>query len=114
MVYSTLVKPGYVAAGPRHASDETGTDWVRNLHEDSRYGRGRLPQRPQRKLIGGQNDIGRQRCQFRCTRAEAIDIAPAPAIVDASSAAVPAGILKHTLERRGAGPLLWIGFRPAH
>ena len=56
---------GGVAARPRQAVDEAGADRIGDDREHDRHGAGRLQQRPHGRGAMGQDDVGRERGQFR-------------------------------------------------
>ena len=58
-------KAGNVAARPRQALNEAGADRIDDLHEHDRHGAGRLQQRLHGRSAGGQDDVRRERNQFR-------------------------------------------------
>ena len=70
---------GGVAARPRQALDEAGADRIGDWHEHDRHGAGRLLQRPHGRAASGQDDVRRERDQFRRVFANAVGIARAPA-----------------------------------
>ena len=80
-------KAGGVATRPRQARDEAGAHRVDDIREHDRHG-ARLPlQRRHRRGAGGENDVRRERDQFRRVSAGAVGIARAPAVVDLHVAA---------------------------
>ena len=89
-------KAGGVAARPRQAVDEAGADRVGDTHEHDRHSAGRLLQQPQPWRASGQDDVGRERDQFRRVLANALASSPAPsgsrsARCGRRSSPVPAG-----------------------
>ena len=58
-------EPGGVATRPRQAVDEAGTDRVGNDRKHNRHGARHLQQRPNGRGPMGQDDVGRERGQFR-------------------------------------------------
>src|SRR5215471_1376958 len=81
-------KTGDVAARPRQALDEPGAHWIRSLREYDRHGPGRLQQRRYDRASTSQDDVRRERGQFRRVPTNALGIARAPANVDPQVAAV--------------------------
>src|SRR5262249_32557710 len=74
---------------------------INDRHEHDRYGAGRLLQRCDARTAGRQDDIRRQRDQFRREFANAISIASAPAVVDLHIPADgPAQLLQPLMESR--------------
>jgi hypothetical protein len=72
-------KSGRVAFRPRQVGDEAGTDRIGDLHEHHRHGASGRQQRPHDRGTHGQDDVRRERGQFR----RVAGIAPAsPAIID--------------------------------
>ena len=95
---------GGVASRPRQTLDEAGADRIGDLHEHDRHGAGRLLQRPHGGAAWSQDDVRRERDQFRRVSASAVGVARCPADVDPHVAAVgPAQLLQSLLERRDAG-----------
>ena len=74
-----LSEAGRVAARPRQALDEAGADRIGDLHEHDRHGAGRLLQWPDGRAANGQDDVRRERDQFRRVSANCVGIAGAPA-----------------------------------
>ena len=77
-----LAKSGNIAARPCEASDEARADRINNQYKHNRQGAGGLKQRWQNGGASGQNNIRRERHQFRNVTWIACRIAAAPAIVD--------------------------------
>ena len=99
-----LREPGDVAARPRQARDEAGADRIDDLHEHDRHGAGRLLQRRHDRDAAGQDDVRRERDQFRRVSCECARDRRSPAVVDPHVAAVgPAQLLQPLQERREAG-----------
>ena len=73
----TIHETGGVAARPRQALDEAGGDRIGGDREHDRHGAGRLQQRPQGRGAMGQNDVRRERGQFRRVSANASALAVA-------------------------------------
>ena len=97
-------KPGRVAARPRQARDKAGADWVGDIHEHHGHGMSRLLQRHHARSGIGQDNVGRERNQFRRISAKAAGIVRGPAVVDPHVTAVgPAQLLQCVLECRAAG-----------
>ena len=80
MPYSNRVKPVALPPGRARLVDEAGADRIGDLHEHDRHGAGRLQQRPHDRAAGGQDDVRRERDQFRRVSANTLGIAPAPAV----------------------------------
>ena len=78
MPYSNSMKAGGVAARPRQAIDEAGADRIGDVHEHDRHGAGRLQQRGHARRASGQDDVRRERDQFRRVFANAVGIVAAP------------------------------------
>jgi hypothetical protein len=78
---------GGVAARPRQAIDEAGGDRIAGDREHDRHRAGRLQQRPHGRAAMGQNEVRRERGQFRCVSANLGGIGRGPADVDAHVAA---------------------------
>ena len=94
MPYSNMNEPGGVAAGPRQALDETAPTGSVTCEHD-RHGAGRLQQGRHGCGARGQDDVRRERDQFRRVFTHAVGIASAPAIIDPNIAAVdPAQLLQ--------------------
>jgi hypothetical protein len=94
---------GGVAARPRQAVDEAGTDRIDDEREHNWHGASRLKQ-----LLycaaSDQNDVRREGGQFRRVFANVVGIACAPAIFDLHVTTVdPAQLLQPLPERRVAG-----------
>jgi hypothetical protein len=99
-----LGKAGDVAAGPGQALDEARADRVDALREHDRDGAGRLHHRYQGEVAGREDDVGRERDQFRRVFATAVGIICTPAIVDPQVTTIgPTQRLERLLERRAAG-----------
>jgi hypothetical protein len=73
-------KSSGIAARPRQTIDEAGADRIGNDHKYDRDSPGRLQQRSYDRTASGQDDIRRERGQFRCVFAKFVGIAAAPAI----------------------------------
>ncbi len=56
---------GGISARPRQAFDITCADRIGDEREHNRHAAGRLQQRPDAGTASGQDDIGRERHQFR-------------------------------------------------
>jgi hypothetical protein len=96
-------KSGDVAPWPRQACDKPGADRIDGQREYNRHGAARLEQRAHARPTRGQDDVRRQRDQFRRLPAHAVGIARGPTGVDADVAAVgPAQFLQSLHERRHA------------
>ncbi len=78
---------GGVAARPRQAVDEAGGDRIGDDREHDRHGAGRLQQRPHGRGAMGQDDVRRERGQFRRVSANFGGIGRGPAGVDPHVAA---------------------------
>jgi hypothetical protein len=97
-------KAGGIAAWPRQALDEAGTDRIRGQREYDRHGAGCLEQRAHGHAAGCKNGVRRERHQFRGVTANALGIAHAPADVDLQVATVgPTQLLEPLNERCHAG-----------
>jgi hypothetical protein len=97
-------KSGNIAARPRQARNQAAADRVDGAGKYDRHGAARLPQRPNGRGVGGQQDVRRERDQFGGVLAIAVGIACAPASVDPHIAARgPAQILQRLQERADAG-----------
>ena len=95
---------GGVAARPRQAVDEAGADRIGDNREHDRHGAGRLQQRPHGRGAVGQDDVRRERGQFRCVSANFGGIGRGPADVDPDVAADgPAQLRQPLKERPDAG-----------
>jgi hypothetical protein len=93
-------KPSDIAAGPRQAFNEAATDRITSHREHDRHGAGRLQQRPHSRSAVGQDDVGRERNQFRRVPANVVSIRASPAGVDPHVAAdTPARFLQTLQER---------------
>ena len=86
MLYSNH-ETGGVAARPRQAVDVAGGDRIGDDREHDRHGAGRLQQRPHGRGAMGQDDVGRERGQFRRVSANFAGIGRGPAGVDPHVAA---------------------------
>ena len=87
MLYSKCHETGGVAARPRQAVDEAGADRIGDDREHDRHGAGRLQQRPHGRGAMGQDDVRRERGQFRRVSANFGGIGRGPAGVDPHVAA---------------------------
>jgi len=95
---------GGIAAWSGKALDETGTDRIGDKWEHDRHGAGRLQQRSNRRSAMGQDDVRRERNQFRRVSANVLDICRGPADIDPHVAADgPAQESQHLKERADAG-----------
>ena len=95
---------GGVAARPRQAVDEAGPDRIDDGREHDRHGAGRLQQRPHGRGGMGQDDVGRERGQFRRVLANLGGIGRGPAGVDSHVAAdSPARLLQALMKCLDAG-----------
>src|SRR6516165_4597029 len=107
-------KAGGVAARPRQTIDEAGADWIAGGREHDRHCPGRLEHWP-RSTAHGQDDIRRERDQFRRVFARVFDSACGPAIISPHVAAIdPAQLLQALLERLSLGLSYRIVSGPAH
>ena len=93
-------EPGGVAARPRQALDEAGADRIGDDREHDRHGAGRLQQRPHGRGAMGQDDVRRERGQFRRVSANLGGIGRGPAGVDAHVAADGPAQLRQPLQER--------------
>ena len=99
-----LAKSGNNATRPSEASDEARADRINNQYKHDRQGAGGLKQRWQNGGASGQNNIRRERHQFRNVTWIARRIAAAPAIVDLQVASyLPPQVPKFLKERSVAG-----------
>jgi hypothetical protein len=73
-----LGKAGNVATGPCQAFDEARADRVDDLYEHDWNGAGRLHQRRHNAGAGHQDDVGRERNQFRRISANLIGLTRGP------------------------------------
>src|SRR5262249_31352193 len=80
-------KAGGVAARPRQTIDEAGADWIAGDREHDRHRPGCLKHWP-RSTAHGQDDIRRERDQFRRVFARVFDSACGPAIINPHVAAI--------------------------
>ena len=104
MPYSNDDKAGGVAARPRQALDEAGADRIGDDQRTRSARCGSPVATAPRRAASGQDDVRRERDQFRRIFANALGIACAPADVDLHVAAVgPAQLLQPLQERREAG-----------
>ena len=78
MVIFEQDEAGRVAARPRQAVDEAGADRIGDNHEHDRHSAGRLQQRPYGRAAMGQDDVRRERDQFRRVSANALGVARRP------------------------------------
>src|SRR5262249_10089190 len=93
-----------VAAGPGQAIDEAGADWIGDAREHDRQRAADTLQGGYAQGAAGQDDIRRERNQFRRVSALAVSIVRAPAGVDPHIAAVvPAQLFQTLLERLEPG-----------
>ena len=103
MPYSNWVNPVALPPGRARLSTKPAPTGSGTLHEHDRHGAGRLLQRPHGRPASGQDDVRRERDQFRRVSANAVGIARGPAVVDPHVAAVgPAQLLQPLQERREA------------
>ena len=92
---------GGVAARPRQAVDEAGADRIGDDdREHDRHGAGRLQQRRHGRGAMGQNDVRRERDQFRRVSANVGGIGCGPAGVDPHVAADGPAQLRQPLQER--------------
>src|SRR5262245_46871359 len=98
-----IEKTSNIAARSRQALDEACADGIGDIHEHDRHGAGRALQLSRGRGATGQDNVRRERDQFRRESANAVGIARTPAILDPHVAAVdPAQLLQSLLERREA------------
>ncbi len=98
-------KTGGIAAGPCQAGDEAVAHGIGHLREHDRHGAGCLQQRRGDRGPGCQNDVRRERDQFRRVFAKAVGIAGGKAVIDRHvTADAPAPFLQPLQERRVAVP----------
>jgi hypothetical protein len=84
----------------RQALDPSAADRIDRVHEHNRDGATRLLQRAHNRPTRSQDDIRRERDQFRCVAAKAIEIACAPAVFDPHVAADGPTQLRQPLRER--------------
>ena len=89
-----------VAARPRQAVDEAGADRIDDDREHDRHRAGRLQHRSHGRSARGQNDVGRERGQFRRVSANIRGIGRGPAGVDAHVVADGPTQLRQRLKER--------------
>jgi hypothetical protein len=77
-----------VAARPRQTIDEAGADRIGDSCEHDRHGAGRLQHQPKRRGAAGQDDVRRERDQFRRVGACAVGVTFGVATKDLYIAAV--------------------------
>jgi hypothetical protein len=100
---------GCIAAGVRQARDEAGTDRINGLHEHDRYRSGDPLQFRYASAGGGQNDVRRERDQFRRVLGRGVGTRASPAVVDPPVAAGrPARFLQSLCEGGNASVSLRI------
>ena len=93
-----------VAARSRQAVDEAGADRIGGSHEHHRHGAGRLQHHPRGRGAAGQNEVGRERDQFRRVGACAVSVTVGKATKDLDIEAVgPAQLVQRLQERPDAG-----------
>jgi tripartite-type tricarboxylate transporter receptor subunit TctC len=90
-----------IATRPCQAIDETGADWIGDGREHDRHGAGCLQQRGQGRIASSEDDVRRERGQFRRIFANAVGFARAPAIFHPHVAAVGPAQLRQRLQERG-------------
>jgi hypothetical protein len=93
-------KAGGVSARPCQAIDEAGADRIGDLHEHDRHGARLLQQRPRGCTADREDDVGRERSQFRGVSTNALGVARSPAQVDANVAPVGPAQLTQRLGKR--------------
>ena len=98
--YSNMRKPGGVAARPRQAVDEAGTDRIDDDREHDRHRAGRLQHRSHGRSARGQNDVRRERGQFHRVSANIRGIGRGPVGVDAHVVADGPTQLRQRLQER--------------
>ena len=104
MLYSNCIKPVALPPGRARLSTKPAPTGSATMREHDRHGAGRLQQRPHGRAASGQDDVRRERDQFRRVFANVVGIARGPAGVDPHVAAVgPAQLLQPLQERRDAG-----------
>jgi hypothetical protein len=80
-------------------------DRIDHLGEDDRHGAADVLQRPDDRAAVGQDHAGRERDQLRGVRANALDVARAPAQIDGQVAPVDPAQLRERVLERGDQPL---------
>ena len=99
-----IVKPVALPPGRARLATKPAPTGSSDVREHDRHGAGRLQQRRHGRAASGQNDVRRERDQFRRVSANVVGIACGPAVVDPHVAAVgPAQLLQPLQERRDAG-----------
>src|SRR6516165_1586007 len=100
MLYSHTKKPVAFAARPCQAIDVARADRIGDACEYDRHSAGRLQQWCDRGAGICQDDVRRERDQFRRVFANSVGIGDAPAGVDADVAAVEPAQLREPLQER--------------
>ena len=104
MPYSKRGKAGGIAARPRQAVDQAGPNRIGDVREHDRHSAGCLQQRRHSRAASGQDDVWRERDQFRRVFAGVVGTACAPAILDLQIVSDgPARLLQPLQKRRVAG-----------
>ena len=100
MLYSNVMKPVTLPPGRAKLSTKPAADWVANDREHDRHGAGLLQQWPHGRGAIGQDDVRRERDQFRRVSANGGCIGCSPTGVDPNiSADDPARLLQSLQER---------------
>src|SRR5262249_50310446 len=93
-----------VATRPRQTIDEAGADWIRDDREHNGHGSAHLEQRRHACIATRQDNIRRDRDQFRSMAANAVGVGGGPAGVELHVATNrPARLLQPLRKRRDAG-----------
>src|SRR5262245_56129988 len=100
MPYSNDRKPVTLPPGRAKLSTKPPPDRIAGLREHDRHGAGRLQQRRYDGAASSQDDVRRQRDQFRRISASALRVARAPAQVNANIASVGPAQLRQRLRER--------------
>ena len=74
--YSLEAKSGDVTARPRQARDQAATNGIPDIREHDWYGPGRFQQRANGGGAGRQNDVRRQRDEFRRVSCDSVRYRP--------------------------------------
>jgi hypothetical protein len=97
-------KAGGISARPRQTIDEAAADWIDDGCEHDRHGAGCVLRRRQGRVGSGQDDVWRDRDQFRGRTTNLVGIARTSAGNDPHIAPVgPAQLLQPLLKCRAAG-----------
>ena len=100
-------EPSGIATWPRQAVDEAATDRIGGYWEYDRHGAGHLQQLPHGRAAGGQDDVGRERDQFRRVPANVPGMGSGPADIDLQVAANRPAQQRQPLQERSDAGLIW-------